>query len=168
MSAASAPSVETDASLVRAPVGAVYATLTDVDGWPDWWPDCRTSRVTSTGGDGVPVPHDRHRLVLGRGPLALRLEMSVSGWRHDVGMQVELVPARAGRRSRARDAGADAAVRTEWWLEPVAQGVVVHHLVRASGSRGQRRRLRRRVALGMQALKDHLELAVAVALGQVP
>jgi uncharacterized protein YndB with AHSA1/START domain len=134
------------AVLVRAPVGAVYRVLTDVDDWPAWWAGCRVIRDTAHGGG------DHHRLRLPAGWRPVRCRATVHGWRHE-----------AGLRATLRD-GADADV--EWWLEPLADGTVVHALVAARGLRA--RRVLRAVGGGLQALKDHLELAVAVATGHVP
>lgn len=75
---------------------------------------------------------------------------------------------------------APTSVSVEWWLEDRREGVVVHHLVHhpvddregtaSGGKRGDRAVLRYRssVTLALQALKDHLELAVAHAAGRVP
>lgn len=136
------------AVLVRAPVGSAYATLTDVDGWDAWWPGCSTRRDPVDG----TAPGDHHRIRLRAGRRGLRSRMVVDGWRHDVGLRAVL------------RGGADAEV--EWWLEPVAAGVVVHLLVTARGRRAER--TVRALGDGLQAVKDHLELAVAVAVGRVP
>ncbi len=152
----------TDAVLVRAPVGVVYRTLTDLDGWPRWLPGCRSSRV------GVPrdVPGgvaggagERHRLVLRAGGLRrLRVVVDVDGWRHDAGVRWQVL--------------GPGGPRTEWWLEQGPEGTVVHHVVHGEPpGRGGRRRVarhRRAAMLAMQAMKDHLELAVAVSAGRVP
>ncbi len=152
-------SVRTEALavLVRAPVGVAYAVLTDVDGWDAWWPGCRTRRDdrrdgVGTGTGGVAAPADHHHLRLPVGRRGLRCRVVVDGWRHDRGLRAAL---RAG-------VDADA----EWWLEPVADGTVVHLLVAARGRGGGR--VVRALGDGLQALKDHLELAVAVAAGRVP
>jgi hypothetical protein len=167
----------TDAILVRAPVGVAYRALTDLDGWPRWLDGCRSVRL-----DVVPdsAAGDRHRLVLpqprvtpGRRPVIprpLRLEVLASGWRHDTGLRWDVLW--GGRRARRAS--------VEWWLEDRREGVVVHHLVHhpvddregtaSGGKRGDRAVLRYRssVTLALQALKDHLELAVAHAAGRVP
>lgn len=138
------------AVLVRAPAGPVYAALTDVDGWDAWWPGCRTRRAVPSPGEGRSGPADHHDVrFAGR----LRCRLRVDGWRHD-----------AGLRAAVRG-GADADV--EWWLEPLADGpTVVHLLVTARGRRADR--VVRALGDGLQALKDHLELVVAVAAGRVP
>lgn len=138
------------AVLVRAPAGLVYAVLTDVDGWDVWWPGCTTSRDPGGADDG----DDHHHLVLTAGRRRIRLHAAVGGWRHDRGARI----AATGR------AGTSAA--GEWWLEPRPDGCVVHLLVTAEGRRADR--LVRLLGSGLQALKDHLELAVAVADGRVP
>ncbi len=146
------------AVLVRAPAGLAYAALTDVDGWDSWWPGCRTRRAGADGGAPAgedAAAGDRHLLGLPegrRGRRGLRCRATVSGWRHDRGLRAEL------------RGGVDADV--EWWLEPVPGGAVVHLLAVARGRRAAR--TLRSLGGGLQALKDHLELAVAVAAGRVP
>ena len=137
------------AVLVRAPAGLVYAVLTDVDAWDTWWPGCTSRRDPRADAAGVA---DHHLLRLPGGRRTLRCRATVDGWRHDRGMRL------------AMRGGAD--VDAEWWLEPVADGVVLHLLVAASGRRADR--TVRALGGGLQALKDHLELAVAVAAGRVP
>lgn len=138
------------AVLVRAPAGLVYATLTDVDGWDAWWPGCVTRRDPA----GPVADADRHVVVLPAGRRRLRRRVTVDGWRHDRGVRMAL-------RGRT---GSDAAV--EWWLEPRPDGCVVHLLVTARGVGAER--VVTALGGGLQALKDHLELAVAVAAGRVP
>jgi uncharacterized protein YndB with AHSA1/START domain len=170
----------TDAVLVRAPVGVVYRVLTDLDAWPGWLDGCRSVRLDR---DRAPVPSadvpegtptDLHALVLPGVRRPLRLLVVSHGWRHDVGMRwtVHL----SGRRSTS----VPISWSVEWWLEERRDGVVVHHLLHdriqdrtaaaSSGSRHARvvRRYRRGAVLALQALKDHLELAVAHAAGRVP
>jgi hypothetical protein len=186
---------EVAAILVRAPIGAIYAVLTDVDGWPRWWPGCTTSREpgdatapraawdggpaggadrgpgsVEVAGDCADNAADAHLLRLsgrgrGRPPSRLRrslhLRMLAHGWRHDVGMHLTLTPRRRLIATRGP-------VRSEWWLEEVPAGVVVHLVVHPGGSAALRGQVRRAFAGGLQALKDHGELAVALALGRVP
>ena len=151
----------TDALLIRAPVGAVYRALTDLDGWPTWLEGCTTVRVPSSGTDASSVsrgPADRHVVVLPDGRRRWRLGVVAHGWRHDLGVRWEV--------------DGDVLLAGEWWLEPRREGTVVHHVVHGTpvGRRAQRRvrRHRRTIAGAMQAMKDHLELAVAVAVGRVP
>jgi uncharacterized protein YndB with AHSA1/START domain len=152
----------TDALLVRAPVGVVYRTLTDLDGWPRWLPGCRASRDMDGARDvGQAHQMDRHRLVIPLGLRRSRIRVESYGWRHDQGVRWEV--------------SGTVRLSTEWWLEQRPEGTVVHHVVHPSatgtvGRRAARRALRHRrsMVLAMQAMKDHLELAVAVAAGRVP
>lgn len=152
-------SVPSERILVRAPVGVVYATLTDVDGWPLWWRRCRTRRapVTAAAHGGGDAEGDRHHLVLGGRWRGRTLHVRVHDWRHDVGMHLEL------RDPRGRPLGA-----VEWWLEPCAAGTLVHHLTHRGERSRQLHAYRRAVGDGLQDLKDHLELATAVAAGRIP
>lgn len=144
----------TDAILVRAPAASVYRVLTDLDGWPRWHARCRTVRLP----DDATRDGDGHAVRLPDGRRSWRIEVRAHGWRHDLGVRWEVRGA--------------VALATEWWLEPVAEGTVVHHVVHASpaGRRDEARIARHRRAVGgaMQALKDHLELAVAIADGRLP
>lgn len=158
----------TDAILVRAPVGLVYRALTDVTGWPDWWPGCRVTPIGAVGtaeASPDPASSDAYALELRGAGRPLRMTMTVHGWRHDLGMFVDVTGALE--------------LRTEWWLETRPDGAVVHHLLheplaQAAPARRSRRdrsaqdRYLRGVAAGMQSLKDRLELTVMVALGRVP
>lgn len=163
----------TDAILVRAPVGLVYRALTDVTGWSDWWPGCRTTPReaaeavdAASAVDAVPDPASSadYALELRVAHRTLRMSLTVHGWRHDLGMFVDVTGA--------------VALRTEWWLETRPDGAVVHHLIhgpldeevftRRSSDRAAQEHYRRSVAAGMQALKDRLELTVLVALGHAP
>jgi hypothetical protein len=150
----------TDTLLVRAPVGVVYRTLTDLDGWPRWLDGCRSVRLPDTPGHvhDQGVTSDRHVLTLPDGRRAWRLAVTAHGWRHDAGLCWDV------RGAVALDA--------EWWLEGRTEGTVVHHVVHGSpsGPRSEHRVLRHRrvILLALQEMKDHLELAVAVAAGRVP
>jgi len=152
----------TDAVLIRAPVGVVYRTLTDLDGWPSWLEGCRVRRIEgaappSVVGEGT---FDHHLILLPDGRRRRRLRVVAYGWRHDAGMRWEVT-------WRGRRPGG---VGAEWWLEAGREGVIVHHLVHEDGQRAARAvlRYRRNVVLALQAMKDHLELAVAHAAGRVP
>lgn len=140
-----------DAVLVRAPAGAVYRALTDLDGWPSWLPGAISVRRPADDHDG-----DRHVLVLPDGRGRWRLAVRAHGWRHDAGV-------RWGVRGSV-------VLEAEWWLEDRPEGTVVHHVVHGIpvGRRAIRRvkRHRRVVVHAMQALKDHLELAVDLATGR--
>ena len=142
-----------DAILVRAPAGVVYRTLTDLDGWPGWRPGCHSVRLASAD-----VDRDRHVLILRDGRRRWRIGVDVYDWRHDLGVRW--------------DVRGDVVLVAEWWLETLPEGTVVHHVVHGSprGRRAERRVRRHRAAVmaSMQAMKDHLELAVAIALGRTP
>lgn len=146
----------TDALLVRAPIGVVYRTLTDLDGWPGWLRGCRSVRLSDVHDHGV--TSDRHVLTLPDGRRAWRLAVTAHGWRHDAGLRWDVRGA--------------VVLDTEWWLEGRIEGTVVHHVVHgsSSGPRAKRRVLRHRrvMLLALQEMKDHLELAVAVAAGRIP
>jgi uncharacterized protein YndB with AHSA1/START domain len=145
----------TDALLVRAPVGLVYRTLTDVDGWPSWWPGCTTTLHGVRGTSATMSAGDQHAVELRSGRRRLRLEVTAHSWRHDAGFVV--------------DVAGDVELQGEWWLAPDPSGVIVHHVVRDLAGRSHGTdRYRRAVNDGMQALKDRLELTVAVATGRVP
>ena len=142
----------TDAILVRAPVGIVYRTLTDLDGWPRWLGRSSSRRLDAAGDDS-----DRHVLMLPDGRRRRRLVVDSHGWRHDLGVRWEV--------------GGAVVLAVEWWLEERHEGTVVHHVVhgRPVGRRAERRvRAHRRVMMGvLQVMKDHLELAVALAGGRI-
>jgi uncharacterized protein YndB with AHSA1/START domain len=142
----------TDAILVRAPVGVVYRTLTDLDGWSRWFDGSSSVRLDADEDVG-----DRHVLVLPDGRRRWRLAVDAHGWRHDLGVRWEVSGA--------------VVLAAEWWLEQRHEGTVLHHVVhgRPVGRRAERRvRRHRRVMMGaMQAMKDHLELAVALASGRI-
>ncbi len=160
----------TDAVLVRAPVGVAYRTLTDLDAWPSWLDGCRSERTqtvgTATSGPGSDAGRahdaaapDHHRLVLPGGRRPLHLTLVSYGWRHDAGMRWDVTW--SGRRPGG--------VVAEWWLEARREGVVLHHLVHEAPSDARALgRYRSAVMQAMQAMKDHLELAVAHAAGRVP
>ena len=142
----------TDALLVRAPVGVVYRTLTDLDGWPRWLAGARSVRLDAADHG------DRHALVLPAGRRRWRLAVTAHGWRHDLGVRW--------------DVRGDVVLASEWWLEGRVEGTVLHHVIHGSPSgRAAVRRVERHrsvIVHAMQAMKDHLELAVAVAAGRIP
>jgi len=134
-----------DAAFLRVPAGLAYAVLTDVGSWPSWWP-----------GTGVVDGRDgSFALRLGRGPGAIALTTTPSDWRHDRGFRT--------------DPTGDVVGRCEWWLEPVAGGVVLHHLLDARTTRrGLRGRYRAHLRRGLWSLKDVLEASVRLALASGP
>ena len=172
----------TDAVLVRAPVGVTYRIVTDLDGWPRWLEGCTSRRSdpersdsersgTADGsslGTAVAAPTDHHRLSIrhergGRGGRGRRgsfeLAVSCHGWRHDAGVRWDVTPPGSGVGR----------IAAEWWFEERREGVIVHHLVHeASVDARILRRYQDAVVSAMQAMKDHLELAVAHAAGRVP
>ena len=149
----------TDAVLVRAPAGVVYRLLTDLDAWPGWLEGCRSERVDVDGGAGTVAGADHHRLVLPCGRRPLDLTLVCHGWRHDAGVRWDV--AWSGRRSGV--------LAVEWWIEGCREGAVMHHLVHeATVDARPLQRYRAAVVGAMQAMKDHLELAVAHAAGRVP
>ncbi len=149
----------TDAVLVRAPIGVVYRTVSDLDAWPRWLDGCRSERADRAVPAAPGVPSDHHRLVLPGGRRPLRLSVTCHGWRHDIGVHWDV--AWSGR--------SPGGVVAEWWLEERREGVVVHHLVHDGRGDGRGAQHYRSATMAvMQALKDHLELAVAHAAGRVP
>lgn len=142
-----------DAVLVRAPIDIVYRTLTNLDGWPDWLPGCRSARLPA-----VRPPRDHHVLLLTAGHVRWRLGLEVYDWRHNHAVRWDVRGA--------------VVLTAEWWLEQVPEGTILHHVVHGQprGRRAQRRvrRHRRAMVQSMQVMKDHLELAVAVAAGRLP
>jgi hypothetical protein len=155
----------TDAVLVRAPIGVTYRTLTDLDAWPRWLAGCRSRRLeVALAGEADVGAADHHDVVLPGPGRPLRLRIVTSAWRHDAGMRWDV------RWRGLRPGG----VRAEWWLEECREGAIVHHVLHDVGDDPHPRdvraalRYRRSVNAAVQALKDHLELAVAHAGGRVP
>lgn len=129
-----------DDGFVRAPAGAVYPVLTDVAGWPTWWPGTRVDDL----GD------DRSRVTLRGGARRLRLTLAAGGWRHDEGVRLTL--------------SGDLVGEAEFWLEPGWGGTVVHHLLTAEARRAPRaslRTYRRWLRRGLWALRDHAHAVAA-------
>jgi hypothetical protein len=158
----------TESILVRAPVGVAYRTLTDLDAWPRWHSGCRSRRIDRPAGTdrtgGAPAGADRFALVLpsprrGPGPRSWSVEVTAHGWRHDLGVRWDV----------GGDGLGDVRLASEWWLESRTEGTVVHHVVHDAVVRDRRVALHRRAIMhAMQAMKDHLELAVALASGRIP
>ena len=132
-----------DAGFVRAPAWLVYRRLTDVGGWPTWWPGARVRSLPARAGD------EAWLVELRGAPLRrLRVAARPHGWRHEQGFSLALT--------------GDLAGGAEFWLEPGYGGTVVHHLLVAESPRRDERALLRdhRVALrrGLWGLKDLLQL----------
>lgn len=150
----------TESILVRAPVGVTYRTLTDLDAWPRWHSGCRSRRIAGPVGTDASGAADHVALALpasrrrpGRRPW--RLEVAVHGWRHDAGVRW--------------DVRGDVELTAEWWIESCTEGTMVHHVVHeAVGREVLVVRHRQAMMHAMQAMKDHLELAVALASGRIP
>lgn len=146
--------------LVRAPVGVVYRTLTDLDAWPCWLVGCSSRRLTVPPDADLTIAVDGAALVLPRPGRALRtrvwrIEVRAHGWRHDLGVHW--------------DVRGDVELDAEWWLEECADGCLVHHVVHGVRSHEVRTTRHHQVMMhAMQAMKDHLELAVALASGRIP
>lgn len=142
-----------DDAFVRAPVGLVYRRLTDIGGWSDWWPGVRTT--PSRPADGA----ETWSLVLARRPWRrLRVEAAPHQWRHDAGFRCTLT--------------GDLDGWSEFWLEELGGGTVVHHLlVAATGRRRPRRVLedyRAVVRRGLWAFKDRTQTEVRAEAGLTP
>jgi uncharacterized protein YndB with AHSA1/START domain len=142
-----------DAGFVRAPVELVYRRLTDVADWPSWWPGLRVRSAPPVGGDEVwllDVPAGRLRQV--------RLAARCHGWRFNAGFHLAL--------------HGDIDGRGEFWLEPVAGGTVVHHVLSGTTTLPHPRRVladhRRAVRRGLWGLKDALQLETRTSAGLLP
>lgn len=141
-----------DDGFVRAPATLVYRRLTDIGRWSRWWPGVRTSRM-SDGSDrevwALELAQHRWR--------ALRVAAWPHTYRHETGFVLSLT--------------GDLVGRAEFWLEPVAGGTTVHHVVAAEPTidasaalRTYRSVLRR----GLWGLKDALQTEVRTAMGMAP
>jgi hypothetical protein len=138
-----------DAGFVRAPLGACYAVLTDLSGWGAWWPGARTRPVH--------MAKDAVEVAVGTRLRGLRLRLTAGGWRHEAGFRMAVT--------------GDLVGRAEFWLEPGWDGTVVHHVLAATPTRGDGRRVRAAyrswLRRGLWGLKDELEAAVRVDAGLV-
>lgn len=142
-----------DAGFVRAPAELVYRRLTDLGRWSTWWPGVEVRALPPDG------PEERWAVGLPAGPaFHLRYALAVDRWRHEVGFRFSL----AG----------DLVGRGEFWLEPIAGGTVVHHLVNAATPLRRPRRVttgyRRAVRRGLWGLKDLLQLEARTSAGLLP
>lgn len=154
-----------DDAFVRAPVAVVYPRLTDLAGWPDWWPGVRAERL-----EGGPAPADPARDPDGpperwsisyrarRTSRPLRVTGTPGQYRHHAGFRI--------------DVEGDLDGWSEFWLEDAFGGTVVHHLLVASTDRPRPVRVLRdyRVVLrrGLWQLKDDLQREVRRELGVAP
>lgn len=142
-----------DAGFVRAPADLVYRRLTDIGRWPTWWPGAEVRPLPPNG------PEERWAVGFAAGPaFRLRCALALDGWRHEVGFRFAL----AG----------DLVGRGEFWLEPIAGGTIVHHLVEASTPLRRPRRVatgyRWAVRRGLWGLKDVLQLETRTSTGLTP
>ncbi len=143
-----------DDAFVRAPADVVYRRLTNLNGWPAWWPGVRVARLTNvTGAESYAIEWG-HRLL---GP-GIRLLASARRWRHEVGFELAV--------------RGDLEGRAEFWLEPGYGGTVVHHLLVARSD--DRRPLavlaRYRAVLrrGLWAFKDDVQSEMRTVAGLAP
>lgn len=148
-----------DAGFVRAPVRLAYPLLTDIGGWPGWWPRVRTTRMGDVRRDGEDVLRERWAVQLGTHPRRrLRLQVVPHTYRHDAGFELDL----AG----------DLEGRAEFWFETRDDGTVVHHVLAASPTRGHPLRVlrayRQVTRRGLWGCKDHLQSKVRREAGLQP
>lgn len=124
-----------DDGYVRGDAADCYRTLTDVAGWPQWWPGTRVDGLRG---------NDRFRVRIGRWPRVLGLEVRAHAWRHERGFRLAV--------------SGDLEGEVEFWLEPGWDGTVVHHLATLrGGGRGTARRYRRWVRRGLWGVKDRVQ-----------
>ena len=141
-----------DDGFVRAPAGLVYRRLTDIGRWPTWWRGVRTTPMDDGTGREVwalELARDRFR--------GLRMAAWPHTYRHEVGFKLSLT--------------GDLVGDAEFWLEPIAGGTVVHHLVVAEPTRRSRSTLAtyRAVARrGLWGIKDAVQTEVRTAVGLQP
>jgi hypothetical protein len=141
-----------DDVFVRAPAPLVYRRLTNVGGWPAWWRGLSLRALDDPDGAEVWALDVRRDPIRG-----LRLELRPHGWRHEHGFKVAL----------AGDLAGDG----EFWLERVAGGTVVHHLLSATAARAPVRTLttyRAVLRRGLWGFKDRIQTEVRTAVGLVP
>lgn len=142
-----------DDAFVRAPAALVYRRLTDVGGWPGWWPGLRATALSS------PDAEERWALELRRSRRrAIRVAARPHQWRHDAGFRLDL--------------SGDVVGWAEFWLEPGWSGTVVHHVAVATTDSPQPRKVladyRAVLRRGLWALKDDLQGAVREVAGLTP
>ena len=143
-----------DDAFVRAPAALAYRRLTNINGWPDWWPGIRVAPVAGA------TRAESYAIEWGRGPIGpgIRLLATAGGWRHEVGFVLTL----AG----------DLDGRSEFWLEPGYGGTVVHHLLVADSDARRPlmvlRRYRAVLRRGLWAFKDRIQAEVRETAGLTP
>lgn len=142
-----------DAGFVRAPTPLVYRRLADVARWPTWWTGTRVRPRPPSGGD------ETWGLEL-TGVFARRLRLTARfhRWRPDRGVELAV--------------RGDLDGRSEFWLEPLEGGTVVHHVLDAWAPAGRGaavlRDHRRAVRRGLWGLKDLLHLEARTSAGLRP
>lgn len=130
-----------DDGFVRAPVAACYPVLTHLGAWPSWWAGTRVAERPGA---------DHFRVLVGRGPGRLALDVRAHDWRHDAGFRLTVTGTVTGE--------------VEWWLEEGWGGTVVHHLATLHDVRPrQARRYRRWVRAGLWGAKDRIQADVLAA-----
>lgn len=148
-----------DAGFVRAPVDLVYRRITDVPTWSTWWPGLRTRRLPpgSDPGHGQPsADRERWGVEIRPGPASvIRFGLAVVRRRPGVGMDFVVE--------------GDLHGRGEFWMEAMAGGTVVHHLMTATTSLRWpihlQRRYRRSVRRALWGLKDTLQSEMRTSMG---
>ncbi len=130
-----------DDGFVRAPKGLTYRILTDLGGWPGFWPGCEVRPAPGQGG-AFAVRLQASSLVR-----PVRLVLRPHTWRHDEGF--------------AFDLRGDLHGRGEFWLEAGWGGTVIHHLAAASVEADRPHTLgpayRAALRRGLGGLKDALQ-----------
>jgi uncharacterized protein YndB with AHSA1/START domain len=140
-----------DDGFVRAPVGLVYRRLTDIERWPQWWPGVRVAALDDAQGT------ERWALQVGSSRSSLSLVVAPHSWRHDAGFALAV--------------SGDLEGSGEFWLQPVAGGTVIHHVLSAQ-PRGAAlvvmRTYRQALRRGLWGFKDALQTEVRTAVGLQP
>lgn len=139
-----------DDGFVRAPAPLVYQRLTDIGAYDAWWPGLSVSRLDA--------PEEAWRLRLRDGLTRLDVEAVPGQWRLDTGFVLTLT--------------GDLEGRAEFWLERIADGTTVHHLLVADTARRRPLRLlaayRRVLRRGLWAFKDLVQTEVRTDAGLHP